>query len=47
MRRPFAISDIFTWRTFSQLILLLGVIIMILPFLYMLGTSFKTSVRSD
>lgn len=41
MRRSFTISDLFTWRTFSQLILLLGVVIMILPFLYMVGTSFK------
>lgn len=41
MRRSFSITRVFSWQTFSQLFLLLGVVVMILPFLYMVGTSFK------
>ncbi|GAK59166.1 binding-protein-dependent transport systems inner membrane component [Candidatus Vecturithrix granuli] len=41
MQRSFSILRVFTWQTFSQLFLLMGVAIMILPFLYMVGTSFK------
>lgn len=41
MRRSFSITRVLSWQTFSQLFLLLGVVVMILPFLYMVGTSFK------
>ncbi len=41
MQRFLANSRLFTWQTFSHLLLLSGVTIMIVPFLYMVGTSFK------
>jgi multiple sugar transport system permease protein len=41
MRRSFSITHVFTWQTLSQLILLSGVAVMIIPFMYMVGTSFK------
>jgi len=41
VQRFLANSRLFTWQTFSHLLLLSGVTIMIVPFLYMVGTSFK------
>jgi multiple sugar transport system permease protein len=41
MRQYFSTTHVFTWRTLSHLILLSGVTVMIVPFLYMIGTSFK------
>lgn len=41
MRRSFLTTHVFTWQTLSHLILLSGVTIMIVPFMYMVGTSFK------
>ena len=41
MRRPFWVTQVCSWRTLSHLLLLSGVTIMIIPFLYMVGTSFK------
>ncbi|PIE34293.1 sugar ABC transporter permease [candidate division KSB3 bacterium] len=41
MRRSFWATHVFTWQTLSHVLLLSGVTIMIVPFMYMVGTSFK------
>ncbi len=42
MRRSFWATHVFTWQTLSHVLLLSGVTIMIVPFMYMVGTSFKS-----
>ena len=41
MPKAFSPAQLFNKRAISQLILLLGAALMVLPFLYMVGTSFK------